>query len=297
MSEIRKFQRCRRSWYLQYRAGEHGLGYTVKREDETHESSGRSLGTLTHQLIEAGEHGWKDTFAAVRAEEGDPNPERAKDFAFAERMVSGYFEWAATEGLDVGIETVGQELKLAYEISPEVTVTGTLDHLYFDPLLNAHVVRDYKTVKTLTQTPHQADFQLRTYALLANLCLPDVNVRAGEHVQIRKVKRTGSTAKPPFYGRARIAIDADELQTHVRHLQVMLSEMAHVIYEAEAQARDLQCADLYPNPTRDCSWDCDFRGICAMVDDASDHEFALEIGYTPKSPTTSESEGSTLDDE
>jgi hypothetical protein len=295
MSEIRKFQRCRRSWYLQYRAGEHGLGYTVKREDETHESSGRSLGTLVHQLIEGGEHGWKDAFAAVLAEEGEPSPERAKDFALAERMVSGYFEWAATEGLDVGIETVGQELKLAYEIRPGVTVTGTLDHLYFDPLLNAHVVRDYKTVQTLTQTPHQVDFQLRTYALLANLCLPDVNVRAGEHVQIRKVKRTGSTAKPPFFGRARIAIDADEEIVHLAHLAHVLRDMTDTLYGTRYS--DVRSPVLYPNPTRDCSWDCDFRGVCAMVDDASDHEFALEIGYTPKSPTTNESEGSTLDDE
>lgn len=29
---------------------------------------------------------------------------------------------------------------------------------------------------------------------------------------------------------------------------------------------------LYPNPTRDCSWDCDFREACIMMDDGSNWE-------------------------
>jgi len=32
---------------------------------------------------------------------------------------------------------------------------------------------------------------------------------------------------------------------------------------------------LYPNPTRDCSWDCSFRDICIMVDRDDDWEYAL----------------------
>lgn len=32
---------------------------------------------------------------------------------------------------------------------------------------------------------------------------------------------------------------------------------------------------LYPNPTRDCSWDCDFKTACLMIDDGSDWEYEL----------------------
>jgi hypothetical protein len=39
---------------------------------------------------------------------------------------------------------------------------------------------------------------------------------------------------------------------------------------------------LYPNPTRDCGWDCDFRGACVAMDDGSDWEGILRAGYCQK---------------
>lgn len=35
---------------------------------------------------------------------------------------------------------------------------------------------------------------------------------------------------------------------------------------------------IYPNPTRDCSWDCDFRTACLSMDDGSDWEYEIETG-------------------
>jgi hypothetical protein len=39
---------------------------------------------------------------------------------------------------------------------------------------------------------------------------------------------------------------------------------------------------IYPNPTRDCSWDCDFRTVCLAMDDGSDWEQMLIDGYEEK---------------
>lgn len=36
---------------------------------------------------------------------------------------------------------------------------------------------------------------------------------------------------------------------------------------------------LYPNPTKDCSWDCSFRPVCLAMDDGSDPEFLLAENY------------------
>jgi hypothetical protein len=33
---------------------------------------------------------------------------------------------------------------------------------------------------------------------------------------------------------------------------------------------------LFPNPTRDCSWDCDMKAACINLDDGADWEFELE---------------------
>jgi len=37
---------------------------------------------------------------------------------------------------------------------------------------------------------------------------------------------------------------------------------------------------LYPNPTRDCNWDCNFRAACLGLDDGSDIAYMLATEYT-----------------
>ena len=36
---------------------------------------------------------------------------------------------------------------------------------------------------------------------------------------------------------------------------------------------------LYPNPTRDCSWDCPYKDACIAMDDGSDTEFFLSTSF------------------
>lgn len=36
---------------------------------------------------------------------------------------------------------------------------------------------------------------------------------------------------------------------------------------------------MYPNPTRDCSWDCSFKAPCLMMDDGSDYKEYLKDGF------------------
>lgn len=36
---------------------------------------------------------------------------------------------------------------------------------------------------------------------------------------------------------------------------------------------------LYPNPTRDCVWDCSFKPVCLAMDDGSDWEYLLKENY------------------
>lgn len=38
---------------------------------------------------------------------------------------------------------------------------------------------------------------------------------------------------------------------------------------------------LYPNPTKDCSWDCPFREPCLQMDDGSDYRHTLDMQYVP----------------
>lgn len=38
---------------------------------------------------------------------------------------------------------------------------------------------------------------------------------------------------------------------------------------------------LYPNPTRDCGWDCPFKDACTAMDDGSDFEWLLKSEFVP----------------
>jgi len=62
-----------------------------------------------------------------------------------------------------------------------------------------------------------------------------------------------------------------------RNEQQSASESVKILLECE----DMLNPDLplYPNPTRDCSWDCKFMSPCISLDDGSDFEHELEIGY------------------
>lgn len=39
---------------------------------------------------------------------------------------------------------------------------------------------------------------------------------------------------------------------------------------------------IYPNPTRDCSWDCPFKSACIAYDDGSDYQYILDEEFVVK---------------
>ena len=40
----------------------------------------------------------------------------------------------------------------------------------------------------------------------------------------------------------------------------------------------------YPNPTRDCSWDCEFFDVCGMFDDGARVEAAINELFEERDP-------------
>lgn len=55
------------------------------------------------------------------------------------------------------------------------------------------------------------------------------------------------------------------------------SEEEHILLEVhEMLDPDVP---IYPNPTRDCNWDCPFRDVSAMMDDGSDWEWMLRSEF------------------
>ncbi len=88
---------------------------------------------------------------------------------------------------------------------------------------------------------------------------PSANIRCLNHLASLETED-----QDPYIRRDRIYRNEHQLQ----------AEGAKILLELE----DILNPELplYPNPTRDCSWGCDFQTACISLDDGSDWEFHLE---------------------
>lgn len=270
-SEIAAFRRCRRKWYNSFVLN---LTNEATPDQQFSRPPGtNATGTFCHTLLEAHYCG-DDTFAllgALRDEVRECAPEETADewlesLALAEIMFDGYRDWVTEEGLDQGEETLFTEHDLEWEIFPGVFVTGKVDRIVRDTTWDRTIIEDYKTVQTLEKGPQfQVDTQLLTYVLLANK--NGIACNDARHTMLRRVKRS-ARAKPPFYARAEVTFSDEQLANHEDALRSTVYDMLAVRRLTNNGMKGL----CYPNPTRDCSWDCPFVQICAAHDDGSDIE-------------------------
>jgi hypothetical protein len=267
-SEIAAFRRCRRKWYNAYVLS---LTNEATPDQKFSRPPGtNATGTYVHALLEGHYRGDRVslTYEILHNEithaESPFEAEWIAALELAETMYLGYLGHAADEGWDQAEETVATELSLEWEIMPGVFVTGQVDRLVRDTQWDRLIVEDYKTVATLDNGPQfQVDTQLLTYVLLANK--NGYACSDARHTMLRRVKRS-ARAEPPFYGRAEVTFNEDQLAAHEDALRATVSGILAVRERAAEGARGV----CYPNPTKDCSWDCPFLGICAAHDDGSD---------------------------
>jgi len=194
----------------------------------------------------------------------------------ARTMVEGYQEWLEDTGFDAGFKTLAVEHAWEAEIpgTQGAVAYGKIDLVGHDAVRGGTVVDDNKSVKTF-ETVHPINFQLLTYAWGWWRSTGDLPVGAG-HRQLRRVGR-GGNSKPPFYDYVPIHLDEETLLKHEQILSVRALDIL------EARGHTAVSPRLYSNPNRDCSWDCDFKSICPMVDQGDDFESVLELNFTVKS--------------
>lgn len=288
-SEIRKWKRCPRAWWLEYyrRLGSRAINYT----------SAMATGARVHRALQA-------AYAADRTARVDPRDalERAivedwteitklvtdptelavvsERFASAnglERaMIEGYVEHLAESGVDADYTVVGSEQVLTALFDLEVNgktylveLLGKLDARLKRKTDGAILFMDHKTtgnfidvVPTLRQNE-----QMLTYVLLEALnATDDEHVSAALYNMLRKVKRTAQ-AKPPFYERLEVHHNHHEVDAFRAHLHGATRAILRARQELdEGESHHLVA---YPNPTNDCRFDCQFRAVCPMFDDGS----------------------------
>ena len=201
----------------------------------------------------------------------------------------------------------------------EVVYAGTLDRVVVDPFGRLWV-QDYKTVRTFDTTKLATDPQITAYCWAASLIYdrpvegvvytqflkdvpkPPMILKDGS-VSVNKNQRTthalyretlkkvyGDVSKAPRKNieflnmlaeketaEGDIFIRRDLVRRNQHFLQAEFEKIL-----AEVQEMLNPNLPLYPNPTRDCIWDCEFRSVCIAMDDGSDWEFILQEEFRQK---------------
>ncbi len=289
-SEIQAFKRCRRKWWLTY--------YRKLRPVREKNSGALRLGTNVHAALEAmyslepqdpieviRNLYEAERTAALEIDDHEGLVKINKDGDLAMAMIEGYVQWVAETGVDDDLDvfSVEEEISVDLEAVP-VTLIGKLDTRVRRRSDGRILSMDHKTAISIDDLVRQTELleQPMMYQLLERLNAPEgEHVTGGVYNILRKVKRTGSS-KPPFYHREYIHHNDHELRSFWKRIHGVLRDMVTVHDALDNGADPANVA--YPTPTKDCSWDCDFRAICPMFDDGSHVEGIIESAYKIHDP-------------
>lgn len=297
-SEMGTFKSCKRKWWLSYYRR---LGL-IKRDYV----GAAPLGSIVHECLEL----WYtentdplETLARIKEEtlnltEVDLDDEDAqpvyidvaaftKQCDLIEKILEGFVEWSAEEGLDAGYEVVAIEEKIEIPVDfpkaaswESVSLMGKLDVQVRRIADGAVLNRDWKTVQGLEEGRLVQHPQFKLYALLMKMRGQE-GVLGAQRVMLRKVKRTANS-KPPFYGVDEATYTDTALRAYHQEVWGVVRDIAEATDRLDAGESPLSVA--YPRPSRDCSWMCEFRDVCPMFDDGSNAEGMLNAYFVAHDP-------------
>lgn len=287
-SEIAKFRRCRRQWWLSYHQR-----WSV--DPAYAPATGAALlGTRIHAAMEA-YYGYDidplGALAVIYDGERQRRPECALSLTaeqeWAHTMVSGYLDWAAETGVDEEYEVVATERAIEVPIlmtnGEMAIVTGKLDQIVRRRSDGALLLRDWKTVGTL----HKADLlvldeQMRVYSALLTIANDGMRVDGALFAMLLRSKRT-ARATGPFYDQVHISYNGHDHVSMLSRLRGTLSDMDQVTKQLDI-GTDHQVV-AYPSPMTDrCGWDCTFKHVCPLYDDGSRAEDATRGNFIQRDP-------------
>lgn len=290
-SEFDTYKTCKRRWYLQY--------FRKLRRRREPIGKARDIGILVHAALsvfyKAGGLGGDQSEELLfkylenardedmlKVEESDRKD--ITDIHNTSRIIcQGYIEWLHETGADVGYVFDQSEVTLRGPGPVEGTeIMGIIDLGGTHEMSGDLFVMDTKvtdSIDNMVKTLHMVE-QGPMYAVLAKINDPDP--RRGFRVVWNMLKRNKQTAraKPPFYQRYELAINADQLRQFYWQLQGQIEDMLRT--EAQLAAGEDHIKVAYPNPTRDCSWKCPYFALCGAMNDMTrnDVDYLVSAYFT-----------------
>lgn len=296
-SEVQTFKDCPRKWWL---AWHRGLALKQKTVDGV-----RDTGTRVHVAL-AAHYCAPGVMDAIKSLEyiqkidrevfmeqylhvpvdGEALAKLNSQFDLEHAMVEGYLEWVLETGIDADLKTTHveqyEEVEFDHENSDHDTkLIAKIDARVVSTSNGREYFIDHKTGDFPDGRLLQLNQQMLHYILI--LREQGIIVDGALYNTLRRVKRSRA-AKPPFYQRNEIRHNSYQIDNYRSALigTLIQIERAEQMLSVGAD-HHIECP---PRPSRDCSWKCPFfkTGVCAMLDDGSRVDAAIEEYYEVKNP-------------
>lgn len=287
-SEIQTFKDCRRRWWFTYYrrlrpkveefTGALALGSRIHEALDRYYSNGQPLleahADLVREDMKKMNDGYRDTSALETEAE------------LGRVMLEGYLEWVELNGIDAELEMISTEEVIERPMMDgRVTLQGKIDMRVRRKIDGVRMFRDFKTVggsfADFGSIAHMNE-QVLTYMILE-----EAQNQEGERsdgaifTMLRKVKR-GAYAKPPFYDQIEVRHNKFALRSFYERLEGTLTDILRA--RDALDAGESHFRHVYPKPSRDCKWKCQFFAICPLVDDGSAAEAAISDAFAVADP-------------
>lgn len=240
---------------------------------------------------------WKkfvaDDIAFIKTEFGSKDPSAYEEAgAYGEELLGWYVEhYGRDRKWDVIAPEQTFEVKVPdFEGNPIVRLVGTFDGVYRDLDDGRLKLMEHKTAAQIYTGHLELDDQGGTYATVAtHTCREQGLIGSNESIDeitynfLRKgrkderpvneqglaLNKDGTVSKnqpTPLFRRETVSRSRKEQRSQLERIASEV-EIMNLFREGEL--------DLYKNPTRDCSWDCEFYEMCVLHE--SNPEDALEF--------------------
>lgn len=305
-SEIQTFKDCKRKWWLAYYRGLSpkakkflgplAIGGRIHRALEDYYVPPEYIQFDPRDSIELHIEG---DFERVKQVYGDEIPEDfLKQFnkeADLERiMLEGYMQWLEETGADSDLIIIMPEAYIEvpwgirWHDNKTVLLIGRLDVLVERETDGKRMFIDHKTLADINTRSLVSDEQMLMYGFLVSEYLDwnNYDYPSALYNMLKKVKRT-KAAKPPFFNRIEVSYNFYQAKAFEQHLGIILKEIFNVEHQLAHMREPWNVTHhdvVYPRPTRDCAWKCDFYQVCSMFDDGSRVENMLTEHYDAVDP-------------
>ena len=210
---------------------------------------------------------------------------------WAEIMLLGYFDWLAEEGHDANLTVVEPEAEVAVPLELNLANTLGYSNVKLAGKYDVRVLDEEDGFRKFLETKTSENFKL--YETMSHMLTQVFHYHLLEYLEleqagggqktdgavlniIRRVKRT-SRAKPPFYRRFSVHHNESEIRNYHTRILGILRNMLQCEMEL-AEGKDHRTV-VYPTPTNNCHWKCEFFDVCGLMDDDNAHglEMAQEM--------------------